>query len=53
MSSPTRQLSQAAQERKPVFQPARLSNSRMIEQARGGGIEVSRQLGNLVAKTIE
>ena len=53
-SSPTRQESQAAQERKPVFHPpAGVELADQGEQARGGGVEVRGQLGDLVAEPVE
>jgi hypothetical protein len=37
-----------------VFQPPRASNSRIqLEQARGGGVEVGEQFGNLVAEPVQ
>src|SRR5881397_99852 len=53
-SSPTRQLSQAAQERNPVFQaPAGVELADQVEEASAGGLQVRRQLGDLVAQPVQ
>src|SRR4029453_1922583 len=49
-SSPTRQLSHAAHEVNPLFQPPRSSNSRMSSSKRAGA---ASRCGELVAETIE
>src|SRR5262245_11815959 len=50
MSRPTRHASHAAHERKPLFQPPRMSNSR---QPHSGRVEVDGQHRNLVAQLLE
>src|SRR5439155_15649733 len=52
-SSPTRQESHSAQERKPLPQPPRESNWRMRSRRRAVAASTGRQLGDLVAELVQ